>query len=39
MHTAAHPHLATLISGLATLISGKPRHCLVDGSYISALFR
>jgi hypothetical protein len=31
MHTAAHPHLATLISG-------KDRHCPADVSYISALF-
>ena len=32
MHTAAHPYLATLMSG-------KARHCPVDVSYISALFK
>ncbi len=32
MHTAAHPYLATLMSG-------KARHCPADVSYISALFK
>jgi hypothetical protein len=32
MLTAAHP-------SLATLMSGKARHCPADASYISALFK